>query len=217
MRPADGPPRFERRPQERPGELLAAALQTFAERGYRATRLDEVAARAGVSKGTIYLYFQNKEDLLLSSLAHHLELLYEESLAHLEDQPGPSADRLRHALRRLWSAAQHPDWGRVYGLIIGEIATEHPAVFRQWTEQGAIRVWATLAAIIRQGQRSGELRADVGADEAARLLATGLLHQVYLQAHTAVGEIAPVTLDALAEAAVRVFVDGLLPARTAPA
>ena len=56
-------PRWESRKDARPQELLAAALDLFVERGYAATRLDEVAARAGVSKGTLYLYFENKEEL----------------------------------------------------------------------------------------------------------------------------------------------------------
>ena len=54
-------PRWERRKDARPQEVLAAALDIFVERGYAATRLDDVAARAGVSKGTLYLYFENKD------------------------------------------------------------------------------------------------------------------------------------------------------------
>ena len=56
-------PRFERRKEARPAELLDAALDLFVERGYAATRLDDVAQRAGVSKGTVYLYFDSKEEL----------------------------------------------------------------------------------------------------------------------------------------------------------
>ena len=56
-------PRWERRKDARPSELLAAALNLFVEKGFAATRLDDVAARAGVSKGTLYLYFDNKEAL----------------------------------------------------------------------------------------------------------------------------------------------------------
>ncbi|NBX26398.1 MAG: TetR/AcrR family transcriptional regulator, partial [Planctomycetes bacterium] len=56
-------PRWARRKQDRPAQLLAAGLDLFVERGYAGTRLDDVAARAGVSKGTLYLYFANKEEL----------------------------------------------------------------------------------------------------------------------------------------------------------
>jgi AcrR family transcriptional regulator len=61
--PAGQPPRWERRKERRPAELLEAALGLFVERGYAGTRLDDIAASAGVSKGTLYLYFANKEEL----------------------------------------------------------------------------------------------------------------------------------------------------------
>src|SRR6185437_6508592 len=62
--PAVPPPRIRRRRKEaRPGEIATAALACFAERGFAATRLDDVAKRAGVTKGTLYLYFPNKEEL----------------------------------------------------------------------------------------------------------------------------------------------------------
>ena len=56
-------PRWQRRAEDRPREICAAALDLFAEKGFAAARLDEIARRAGVSKGTLYLYFHNKEDL----------------------------------------------------------------------------------------------------------------------------------------------------------
>src|SRR5215217_2404704 len=56
-------PKFQRRSEARPGEILAAALRVFGEKGFAAARLDEIAARAGVSKGALYLYFETKEDL----------------------------------------------------------------------------------------------------------------------------------------------------------
>ncbi|RIK89923.1 MAG: TetR family transcriptional regulator, partial [Burkholderiales bacterium] len=56
--------RWARRKDARPGELLDAALDLFVDRGFAATRLEDVARRAGVSKGTLYLYYANKEELL---------------------------------------------------------------------------------------------------------------------------------------------------------
>ncbi|MFZ5512424.1 MAG: TetR/AcrR family transcriptional regulator, partial [Pseudomonadota bacterium] len=75
--------RWERRKETRPSELTAAALELFVEKGFAATRLDEIAARAGVSKGTLYLYFDSKEELfkavirdsLLPALAQGEELV----------------------------------------------------------------------------------------------------------------------------------------------
>ena len=56
-------PKRERRKQQRPGELLEAALDLFVEKGFAATKSEEVAAKAGVSKGTLFLYFPSKEEL----------------------------------------------------------------------------------------------------------------------------------------------------------
>ena len=58
-----GRPKFRRRKADRPDEIVAAAFEVFAERGFAAARLDDIAARAGVSKGAIYLYFATKEDI----------------------------------------------------------------------------------------------------------------------------------------------------------
>ena len=63
INPQEQTPKRERRKEARPGELLAAALDLFVEKGFSATRVDEVAARAGVSKGTLFLYFPSKVDL----------------------------------------------------------------------------------------------------------------------------------------------------------
>ncbi|MDO8248552.1 MAG: helix-turn-helix domain-containing protein, partial [Rhodoferax sp.] len=61
--PSGAPPKHERRKNARPGELLAAALELFVEKGFAATRAEEVAKLAGVSKGTLFLYFASKEEL----------------------------------------------------------------------------------------------------------------------------------------------------------
>src|SRR5690349_21431284 len=63
-RPHKTRPRWHRRKEARPAEIVAAALDVFVERGFAAARLEEVARRAGVTKGTVYLYFRNKEALL---------------------------------------------------------------------------------------------------------------------------------------------------------
>src|SRR3954453_15619132 len=77
-------PRWQRRREARPAEILDAALDCFAERGFTATRMDDIAARAGVTKGTLYLYFPTKEqlfkELVRSQLVPHIERL--EAAAH---------------------------------------------------------------------------------------------------------------------------------------
>ncbi|MDB5497059.1 MAG: transcriptional regulator, TetR family, partial [Phenylobacterium sp.] len=64
-----GEPKFRRRKANRPGEIVDAAMAVFAERGFAAARLDEIARRAGVSKGALYLYFETKEDIFRAVVA----------------------------------------------------------------------------------------------------------------------------------------------------
>src|SRR3954452_6101271 len=92
---APGEPKFRRRKADRPGEILGAALAVFAEKGFAAAKLDEIAARAGVSKGAVYLYFETKEDIFRAvvdlAIAPNIAAVKAMVAAH----PGPLADLLR--------------------------------------------------------------------------------------------------------------------------
>src|SRR5271168_794258 len=74
---ADDPPRWRRRKTARPDEIIGAALEEFADRGFAAARLEDIARRAGISKGSLYLYFETKEDIFRAvaraALARNLE------------------------------------------------------------------------------------------------------------------------------------------------
>src|SRR3954463_8377818 len=87
--------RWERRPDDRPNEILDAALAVFAERGYRNTRLEHVGEAAGVTKGTIYHYFTNKEELLLRAIGHRRDASFSQTDAILRDETDPAPERMR--------------------------------------------------------------------------------------------------------------------------
>src|SRR5471030_2519438 len=88
-------PRWERRKDARPQELLAAALGQFVERGFAATRLEDVARRGGVSKGTLYLYFENKEELFKAVVREGLVSPLTVMKGVLEQFEGSSFELLR--------------------------------------------------------------------------------------------------------------------------
>ena len=88
-------PKRERRKEARPGELLDAALALFVDRGFAATRVEEVAARAGVSKGTLFLYFQSKEDLFKAVIRENIASLFRAWNEEFNSFQGSSADILR--------------------------------------------------------------------------------------------------------------------------
>lgn len=91
--------RFERRKQARPGELLEAALALFVEKGFAATRVDEVAARAGVSKGTLFLYFSTKEDLLKAVVREVIAGRFAEWGRELDSFEGSTEELLRYCMQ----------------------------------------------------------------------------------------------------------------------
>ncbi|MBP8309195.1 MAG: helix-turn-helix transcriptional regulator, partial [Burkholderiaceae bacterium] len=95
-------PRWERRKESRPAELIAAALDLFVERGFAATRLDEVAARAGVSKGTLYLYFESKEDLFKAVIRETIVPLLSDFQRSIEGANDPAAQVLTQFFRLWW-------------------------------------------------------------------------------------------------------------------
>src|SRR5437868_8222378 len=94
--------RWRRRKDARPGEIVAAALACFAERGFAATRLEDVARRAGVSKGTLYLYYENKEELFKAVVRSSIVPVIGEAEVSVAEFEGHSADLLRHLIHSWW-------------------------------------------------------------------------------------------------------------------
>lgn len=95
--------KHERRKDARPGELLQAALDLFVEKGFAATRAEEVAHRAGVSKGTLFLYFASKEELFKAVVRENISGRFSEWNAELDAFEGSAADMLRQCLRLWWT------------------------------------------------------------------------------------------------------------------
>jgi AcrR family transcriptional regulator len=104
-KPGKPAPRWTRRKDARPDEILAAGLEVFVERGYAAARLDEVASRAGVSKGTLYLYFDNKEELFKAVVRTSILPMLATAEALIEHFPGPPEALLRELVAGWWRMA----------------------------------------------------------------------------------------------------------------
>jgi AcrR family transcriptional regulator len=94
MLPAGGP-KFRRRKADRPGEIVQAAMAVFAEKGFAGARLDEIAARAGVSKGALYLYFETKEDIFRAVVEQAIAPNVAVARAMMAQHPGPFAELIR--------------------------------------------------------------------------------------------------------------------------
>lgn len=170
-----------RRPEERPQEILDAALTVFAERGYHDARLEEIAEAAGVTKGAIYHYFDTKEELLLRAIEHHQSRGYAELEAALPSSPALASVRIRTFLRKAFGA-QNPAQRAVL-MMLQSAVREVPEIHAQWLANGPRKGWQMLASLIAEGQHSGEFRRDADAEVAARVIVSGVLLQVLWQRH----------------------------------
>lgn len=148
--------RWRRRKEARPAEILDAALECFRARGFTATRLEDVAARAGVTKGTIYLYYPSKEDLFKAVVRGELTPNIERLEAILE-QPGPTADLLERLLTT-WEAVVASPVSVIPKLVIAE-AGNFPDLAHFYLETVVHRGLSLIAAILRRGIERGEFRA----------------------------------------------------------
>lgn len=145
-----------RRPQDRSREVVQAALKLFVERGFAATKLEDVARAAGVSKGLPYLYFRSKEDLFKAVIAEAiLEPLAmgEQFVAAYE---GHSADLLR-ALFEKYRAFNESPSGGVTKLVIGE-AANFPDVARYFIDEIDHRGRLLFETVLKRGIARGEFR-----------------------------------------------------------
>ena len=173
--------KWERRPDERPNELLDAALRIFAERGYGNTRLEDIAAAVGVTKGTIYHYFETKEDLLRKAIEHNHERVFLPLEKGIRERKGPVSATIRLFLRRAFGGDMDQTRQSVLTLLVQGVAREVPHVYQRWLEAGPARAWQLLAELIEEGKASGEFRKDVDSDVAARVTVSGLILQLAWQ------------------------------------
>jgi AcrR family transcriptional regulator len=150
-------PRWERRKQERPAELLAAALALFVERGYAATRLEDVAARAGVSKGTLYLYFENKEELFKAVVRENIVARISETRGLARQFDGARDELLRQLVRRWWQQYGRTPAAGISKLIVAE-SGNFPEIARFFVDE-VIDPWHRLfGEVIGEGVARGEFR-----------------------------------------------------------
>lgn len=147
-----------RRKEARPRELLEAALAIFIEKGYAAARTDEIAARAGVSKGTLYLYFGGKEDLLRGLLAERFFYRLDLRSRLPATDGGTSGERLRGTLAAWRSALAEGQAGGIFKLVLTEM-NQLPGLADFWMREVIGPVRAQVSRIVVRGIEHGEFRA----------------------------------------------------------
>ncbi|HTT79952.1 MAG TPA: TetR/AcrR family transcriptional regulator [Stellaceae bacterium] len=208
--------RWRRRKAERPAEIIAAALHSFAERGYAATRLDDVARRAGVTKGTLYLYFPNKAELFKAVVNQAVVPSLERGEALLASADLPAAHLLAELMRGWADTALSPA-GAIPKIMVAE-AGNFPDLARFYREEIVDRGMALFRHVLQIGIARGEFRAVADLDNAVRCIVAPLLLSMLWRhsfgRHEAAGRFDP---EAVCRSELCLLLDGLANAPAAPA
>lgn len=199
-------PKWRRRADERPDEILEAALDEFVERGFDQARVEDIARRAGLSKGGVYLYFDSKEDILRA--------LIEREIAPIARKVGELADEgvdnplgtLRGIIGAFMGLLEKPRVSAVPRIVFS-VAGRFPEIglyYRQNVVEHAINAFATLH---RAGVEQGIFR-DVDSVLAARAVAGPvMIHAIWL--HVLGGPPGEMTPMQRAEAQIDILLNGL--------
>ena len=150
-------PQRQRRKDARPQELLEAALQLFVEKGFAATRSEEVASRAGVSKGTLYLYFPSKEELLKAVIRHTLSADIAQGRETLMNHRGSATEALVDLLTAWWEAVFDSPSSGVFKLIMNE-ARNYPEIAEFYAHEVIEPGSEVIGLLLERGMASGEFR-----------------------------------------------------------
>lgn len=180
--PLSPPARRARRKQARPSELLDAALDLFVDQGYAATRVEQVAARAGVSKGTLFLYYASKEALFRAVVHENLAARLVEWNAEYESFEGSTAQMLQYCLDSWWTRVGATRASGITRLVLAE-AHNFPAIAAYYQQAVVRPAHDLLLRIVRRGIDSGEFRR-IDPEAAVHAICAAILYMVTLK-HTA--------------------------------
>ncbi len=154
---ASGPAARQRRKNARPQELLAAALDLFVERGFAATRSEDVAARAGVSKGTLYLYYPSKEELLKAVVRENIGSLINEGADLVGGFEGGTQELLALLLHTWWERIGDTPASGIFKVILTEMGN-FPDFAAFYMDEVIAPGRAVFTRVLQRGIDFGELR-----------------------------------------------------------
>jgi AcrR family transcriptional regulator len=197
-----------RRKAERPGEILEAAFDEFVQKGYAATRLEDVAARAGVTKGTIYFYFENKEQVFVAMVRELSRPVHVQAEEFAENSSSTAPEFLRAYLCFLYRIlATDPRSREIFRLLIAE-ANRFPELVDEHHRNFMGPVVRRLRQVLEDGASKGEIRQQTVLEFPELLLAPALSLNIWMLLFS---DRLPIDMDRHFEVAVDLLFNGLLP------
>ena len=150
-------PKYQRRKEDRPQEIADAAFETFAEKGYAGTRIDDVARRAGVSKGLTYLYYKTKEDLFKAVIRNVVVRRVDMLIGDVESSELSSEDFIRGPFLAFMKKVPKSPIAIVIRLLVAE-GPRHPDLCDYYYDNVVARGLGAIRAFIKRGVERGEFR-----------------------------------------------------------
>ena len=150
-------PKWRRRKDARPSEIVAAALACFAERGFAATRLEDIAARAGITRGTLYLYFESKEELFKAVVRQSLGPVLARVRSMIATSTAPTPALLRQVVLAIPQAVIDTPVSALPKLVLSEVSN-FPEIARFYLAEVVRPAKSLVADLLRRGIARGEFR-----------------------------------------------------------
>ncbi|MCW2285968.1 AcrR family transcriptional regulator [Rhodoblastus acidophilus] len=196
-----------RRKAERPGEILDAAFEAFAQGGYAATRLEDVAARAGVTKGTIYVYFPTKEKLFEDMVRSHSAGLLADADSFVAGIKGETDEKLRALLHFLYGRCVEDKRGReMLRFMIAE-GKHFPQLVAEHYRDFVVPLLGLVSTMLDEGMATGKFRADLSLETVRIVVAPTLFLGVV---RLIFGDAPPVDEEAYVAAHIDLTLKGLM-------
>lgn len=205
---------WSRRKQARPGEILEAALEVFAEKGFAAARMEDIAKRAGVTKGTIYLYFASKEEVFKALARHHVGSSLADAMEQTKHFHGSVRDFLS-MMFAIMAAKLEQDHVAIFPKIIIAESGNFPELARFWRTEVIDKALGMLTGVIAKGIARGELR-EVPPDYAARSCMSAVLMCLIWRAVFASTDEVPFDFKKFLALHIDILMRGLAPEGHAP-
>jgi AcrR family transcriptional regulator len=200
-------PKFRRRAEARPDEVLDAALELFLERGFAASKVEDVARRAGVSKGLVYLYFPSKDALMEAIVHRAVAPIADVAIGEITQFRGDPRVAISMVLRMLVGRLMEPKRFAIPQLILRE-AGQFPQIAAMYRREVLDKAIPTLRGLLQRGMDEGYLR-PLDADLTVRSIAGPLIIHVLLAQVFAIVPEDGLAMDRLLENHLAILFDGL--------
>ena len=201
-------PRWARRKEARPGELLSAALNLFVERGFSATRLEDVAQLAGVSKGTLYLYFSGKEDLFKAVVRESLLPVLGEAEEIVSNYSGDSIELFKVIVHGWWERIGSTSLSGIGKLVVSE-SGNFPELASFYHQEFIARGMNMMASLLERGIARGEFR-DVNAHQLTQVILAPLMMLMMWKHSFGISKIDPISPENYLNNMIDLCLHGLL-------